>query len=1220
MSKNLRKKALAFGSMFGLVVSGVVSIPAQAAPGEVTIAPELGQTWAVFNGDSFEVDIAYPNFLDDHRFGLSLSNEDGQAFYVDFDYEGVLAFDSSGRVTNVTTNPEVVNGYIDFDDLNATKVVFTYGSGDEHVTGEKDEEGYDTDLIIRPALYDETIAGVRTYEQASFGDGDFSVSVQAWNEAGTSPNYLTVDQAWASSVEVVNFYDPKNVSLTPRIERFVTEDVLEPLSVEDAGLITNTAGSELLGYSVGFSKRVNLEQIDPSEFNLTVEFGSEESEFDLGAALVLRGDVDADDRERLYSVVNVADLVDGLTLDDEGLDELDVIWLGADGVPGGTGANADFLGATYVSFASDFDSVAEIIDVENAIEAEEEAIENISESIAFLQEVLENAPADKLAAQRLTLELAVAQNLVALKIAEILEAEEYFYDAGNDITITSTDDIDRDRDGFDDPTVRVFDASADATPEAGEATQGEVDAQIAAINVLYAQLALLWSEVAIVQADIDGIRDFYVDAFETVTPVVADTADYIEDVVSAIGELPNASATPPVSGAGFLLDAASALAIAEDNLPRLEDTLELLESIYTSVLGVDIPEELAAGQTYRIGVQHEDADEERDRNFVSPRFVVPGGSEDATDVTLTVGDAANSNQEDEIIDLRVGTKSYTYTAQLVNDAEVAVKEAGVPVMLAVYATGWAASNAATPAVLSASGSNVEITGIDGAMIATGVTNASGQATFTITHSLAAAGDSYEIYPYFADEDGRATEAGLVYEASYAATAPAEIEADNSVVAGANITITFTVTDQFGNPVSTLGTRALNVELTATDADDLELTAAVGANGKATFTFANFLAKGERDVLSASVFTGSGTTANFLGLTPALVELYNTADVASVEVAASANAVVTYSDFITGEGTAATRPANADGTLYSGTVLDANGAGVAGAVVTVSGNGFQFRKADSGDYATNSINVVADTNGQFSVRFWVHEANSTGKTLTVTSGGKSATTTVKSYLPEALSGANLSFSWTLPTVVVKNTTYAVVAKLTDKWGNPVSTTGSTTNGVTFQGTGSVEVNSLATPVARNFGKDGTVTVFLRSVKDVAGPGELTAVLAAADYTGTLDGSGTLTNLGAITTNNTATAWDETKWSRELSASIEVLDQAPAPTGKVNVGSFNGKLVVYAAGLAGQTISWKVAGKWGKAVASSDYVRFDRPTARVGVDVIVEIYVNGVKQLTKTVRTR
>ena len=79
-------------------------------------------------------------------------------------------------------------------------------------------------------------------------------------------------------------------------------------------------------------------------------------------------------------------------------------------------------------------------------------------------------------------------------------------------------------------------------------------------------------------------------------------------------------------------------------------------------------------------------------------------------------------------------------------------------------------------------------------------------------------------------------------------------------------------------------------------------------------------------------------------------------------------------------------------------------------------------------------------------------------------------------------------------------------------------------------------------------------------------------------------------------------------------------ASSALGRVNVGSFNGKLVVYAAGLEGKRISWKVGGRWGRAVANSSFARFDRPTPRRGVEVNVEIFVDGVSQLTKRVVTR
>ena len=73
-------------------------------------------------------------------------------------------------------------------------------------------------------------------------------------------------------------------------------------------------------------------------------------------------------------------------------------------------------------------------------------------------------------------------------------------------------------------------------------------------------------------------------------------------------------------------------------------------------------------------------------------------------------------------------------------------------------------------------------------------------------------------------------------------------------------------------------------------------------------------------------------------------------------------------------------------------------------------------------------------------------------------------------------------------------------------------------------------------------------------------------------------------------------------------------------KLNAGSFNGYVAVYAKGHKGKTLSWKIAGKWFKTTITSDYQVFQRRTAAVGLDVNVHLYIDGEKQTTKTVRTR
>jgi hypothetical protein len=81
----------------------------------------------------------------------------------------------------------------------------------------------------------------------------------------------------------------------------------------------------------------------------------------------------------------------------------------------------------------------------------------------------------------------------------------------------------------------------------------------------------------------------------------------------------------------------------------------------------------------------------------------------------------------------------------------------------------------------------------------------------------------------------------------------------------------------------------------------------------------------------------------------------------------------------------------------------------------------------------------------------------------------------------------------------------------------------------------------------------------------------------------------------------------------------IDETPMSS-KLNAGSFNGYVAVYAKGHKGKTLSWKIAGKWFKTTITSDYQVFQRRTAAVGLDVNVHLYINSEKQTTKTVRTR
>ena len=83
---------------------------------------------------------------------------------------------------------------------------------------------------------------------------------------------------------------------------------------------------------------------------------------------------------------------------------------------------------------------------------------------------------------------------------------------------------------------------------------------------------------------------------------------------------------------------------------------------------------------------------------------------------------------------------------------------------------------------------------------------------------------------------------------------------------------------------------------------------------------------------------------------------------------------------------------------------------------------------------------------------------------------------------------------------------------------------------------------------------------------------------------------------------------------------IITESPAVISKANAGAQNGHIAVFAKGHKGKTLAWKIAGKWFKTTVTSDYQVFQRRTAAVGLDVDVHLYIDGEKQLTKTVTTR
>ena len=282
------------------------------------------------------------------------------------------------------------------------------------------------------------------------------------------------------------------------------------------------------------------------------------------------------------------------------------------------------------------------------------------------------------------------------------------------------------------------------------------------------------------------------------------------------------------------------------------------------------------------------------------------------------------------------------------------------------------------------------------------------------------------------------------------------------------------------------------------------------------------------------------------------------------------------------GTAGEYTASETGTV-SGQVTNAFGVAKPGAVVTVSGSGLLFNSGDV--WALNTVTLLANSSGQFSVN--VFSSTFGAKVVTATVGSVSKTFTI-TYTGTA---GDAKLTVTAPTNVKPASTFQVKAKLADDLGNGLDTAAGRVK-VTYTGPGIV-FGTLPTETDAN--GELMFSVLL-------GSNDSGNVVVTVSFDQNADGD----FIDAKDLNTTKT--------------ITVGTGAAAGTGKVNVGSFNGKLVVYASGLSGKRISWKVGGNWGSQVASSNYAIFNRPTPRAGVTVTVDIYVDGVKTLTKSVVTR
>jgi len=596
-----------------------------------------------------------------------------------------------------------------------------------------------------------------------------------------------------------------------------------------------------------------------------------------------------------------------------------------------------------------------------------------------------------------------------------------------------------------------------------------------------------------------------------------------------------------------------------------------------------------------------------------------------TTVDAVVTETSNIDESSDTVIARTGTETVVVSA-----SANAIEKAGIRYKATVTATNLDADSR-----VIVSGTTSTLAETDDVVVAYATSTSTGKVSFTLTIAGAAEDDALSVVVTALDTNGQWV-GGDTVTITWADAALTSFSAvPGNYVSGANPTLTFKAKDQFGAPVSATATGALSVNVVAKvgGIEKKALLSETGriVNGEVSFTFANFATAAIPGQIQATLFEGvtqsgvaapAGTTAGVI-----TVNVYNSTDTATITVLDSYATTITYKDFVVGdESVAAVAAAVAltgiggvTGATISGSVQNATAVGQPGAVVTVAADGVLFYDSVQGIYAEDSIVVYTNEYGAYSVEAIAHMVNTTGHAVTITSGGKTVSSLLKAYFPQnELTAGNLAFSWDIPAELVVNTTYALTVRLTDKWGNPVATPGA--NSVAVEGNGSVLVNGVTGATSKKFDKNGEAVVFIRSLKDIAGPGAVSATLSAAasqygiDPAVTADSAGfdRFGSLVALTTDVTSTEWNETAFASVLEVVVDVKDVATATSDqKVNVGTFKGYVALYAKGYEGQKMSAIVAGKWIVVESlASDFERVVRFTG-AGYTITTKIYIDGVQ---------
>jgi len=554
--------------------------------------------------------------------------------------------------------------------------------------------------------------------------------------------------------------------------------------------------------------------------------------------------------------------------------------------------------------------------------------------------------------------------------------------------------------------------------------------------------------------------------------------------------------------------------------------------------------------------------------------------------------AAYEDGQDGTASVRTGTASVELDMFVGTNVALPVAISDAEISIAVTSTNVTNTDAITVA-----GKGL----VSGGTTVTAKTNANGKVAMTVTLGAADDGDILVFTP---SVNGSAIGEKLtltVTDGTYAVTqiTPGSL----TIQAGDDVEIAYSVVDEFGVAPAN-GTHTVIVTPTANE-----------RSKAATFAASIPVVAGKASLSVTDDGTGTGkfTASAKVALNGSITPIGSTISTVVNVVADSAVATIAAEDLA--YGTAQAEDLNADGdfgdtvgdvvetnntgslllenrdfanydsrynlpTVDAPTVRDtykvtvggkatnAAGSAVSGALVTFAAQGFLF--SDGTVYAKDSITVRAGSTGIASVDAWSSVGGA--QSITMTSG---AATASQALVYAVGTGTAESFTITAPASSEPGKTVDVKITATDKYGNPAKSVP-----VTLYSTGpGYLINTTGTTLS-----DGTFSTKLLLGTNDSGSAVVKAVV-------TIDGVETIKTATIVVGQN-------------------VTDASALPADAVvNVGTFNGKIVVYAKGMKGSTITWKIAGKWEKAEVTMDFQRFDRPTAALGLDVMVDIHMAG-----------